>query len=359
MVVGGGGGTRYHLLALGRATQCLGGRSGCVVLARASPSNSALKSTCTLCCKLGRVNGATYILYSSIVPGGFSFFIHPAGRMGHRATAIITISVTSGGLLNTLRRRFNSVVSLGVSRRVAGARCTGGLCLSTGTSTATRDVFRLLDLVHIGVGSVATHTVCTNVTASANYFGCSGIATGARVVTTVLCSCGVGATRVGHLVFSAGSGGLLSLRHHILRAVRCRFGSGYMVLDIAGRVRGTANYCNTRLRNVTLVSHDIRNVSVNIAMGRVRRSTFGISVHAFRGVGTTRVTGRLNNNNRGTTTTTIVGKGLRRIGTRVLTTISGCVISWCTKTCYGERTGQRGLIFNNFWGWTNNGQGGN
>lgn len=295
-----------------------------MVLARTRPSNSALNSNFTLYHTLVRLNGGTEIVGSSMVPGGCSCLCSSVSFPRFRTSCIITISITARGLLNNLRDDCTNGVSLYVSRRLAGARCTGGLLLHS-CPTTYRVVCVLVGRVNIGVSGGVTSYLCANVSASANYFECTSAATRSCHVTTRLVRRNTSGNGVGHTVFRAGAGACITLRGVTLGGVGVFYGSHITIVAIARSVCTGANSGRRRARTLTPLAERVRNIRVKVAVHRGTSGAYGTSVEACRDIGTTTLTGGFNNNNRTRTTTYEFSYSISRTLGRVIGGYKRCL----------------------------------
>lgn len=315
-------GAEGGVVGLCRITHFLRTRSGCSVLARTCPSNSALNDKFTLYLTLHRVNGGTEIVAANI-PSGFACLRGGVRRRSFAARAIIDISITTSDLLNSGVNGCVNGISLYVSRRNSGAFATGRGFISGCTTTGYRVLCGLFLEVRVGFAGSVTSYLCANVSASANYFECAGAATRAVHITTDLVSFNYGATCVGGTVFRAGSGGGVRLRETICRSVACYTSNEYTVVCAALSVLGGLGANSSRVRKLTSVPHRVRNILVKVAVHRGRNKFFGVSIHAGGGVGTSSFYSRFKNNNRPTTTNYSVRNSLRAMGAALRGTTRG------------------------------------
>lgn len=211
-----------------------------------------------------------------------------------------------------------------VSRRVSGAKCTSVLYLGSDTTTY-RVICSMVGYLKMGPSTYATSYLCAKVSASANYFECSGMAPRARIGTTRLVSLKTQFSRVGQIVFRAGAEACLQLRRLILGSVRVCFNKGYTIVAVAGSVFGRDNSGRARYSNVTSLPHGVRNIGMNIALERQISNAFGMSLEACTPMSTSTVYTGVNNKNRTHTTnysfstscTSNGGRLLRVVGARL------------------------------------------
>ncbi len=159
-----------------------------------------------------------------------------------------------------MRARCNGQMSLYVSRRDAGATCTTGACISKDYTTTAVVICQLVRRLKIRLSTTVTAYVCANVTASANYFGCSGTSTTTRHVTTSYLSGNVPCRVVGQMGFSVGSQTHVRLRHLTLSKVRFFRRNHITIVAVAGRVMTADNTARGSLRNLPPVPHRVRKI---------------------------------------------------------------------------------------------------